>query len=756
MTGWRIRRREGLGLMGMWGAGMAAAGAGAAFAAGSDSAQDTRLQAVLARLRGGQGITVVALGGSITTGYAARVPSEGGWAAQVARWLGTLGPVRFVNAGVSGTDSAVGGHRLQAHVLDARPDLVFVEFAVNDLALDAAVRGSSFEALLRRLLLAPQAPAVLPVLLTLQGNQPREVAELQARLARQLGLQPLDIGAALAAQVQQGRLRWADLHDEPVHPNPRGHDEIARLVIAALQLAAAAAPAAPSAPAPLPAPLFGVDHLHLRAWSGEALKPWRGQGFVRGGAVHPEWAALPGGQAPGFTTTADTAEAAFLVWGRQIALFHAESEHFRNLEAWVDDGPAVTVRGQVAERRGYLGWSHTVVGRGLEPGAHLLQVRVRRDEWAGSGRPASFLAVMAAGVLPRAVREALPGDFEWRPDGSTLDPGWRRVAPDDAQLRYVGRIERGPALPPLLAWSGSELRARFTGPRLGFVLASVHWGIGHFTVEIDGRRRVLAMRAGEGPQQWQLRETLGPGEHTLRLIKRTEGSMAEARLLGVLLDARQGALLPPPPPRPLRLTCYGDSITAGACNGDIGEDQYDDLYHHDGTRAYGALAAERLGADYHGIAVSGIGLTAGFHELKMQQVWNRVAPRADAALAAPDDVAHEVVLVNLGQNDHGYPASRGERFSADFGARYLDFIRLLRGHHRHAKIVLLMGGMSAPQEQPAIPAALLAAQATLRAEGDARVFVHRFRAFAWAHPRIDVHAQLADELVTFLQTEVLP
>jgi lysophospholipase L1-like esterase len=205
----------------------------------------------------------------------------------------------------------------------------------------------------------------------------------------------------------------------------------------------------------------------------------------------------------------------------------------------------------------------------------------------------------------------------------------------------------------------------------------------------------------------------------------------------------------------LKFEFYGDSITAGACNGDIAEDQYEDLSSHDGTRAYGALTAERLGADYVGIAVSGIGITATWHDLLMPQVWNRYAPRLDAAIAPPDPRAPDVVLLNLGQNDHGFRASKGQSIAPDFGARYLAFVRQLRGRYPHARIVLLMGGMSAPQEQPAIPHAVQRAVQTLRAEGDAQVWSYRFRAFAWTHPRIDVHAQMADELTEFLQAEVL-
>jgi len=465
---------------------------------------------------------------------------------------------------------------------------------------------------------------------------------------------------------------------------------------------------------------------------------------VRGGPVHPEWP----GQAPGWTSSDDTAEASFLVWGREVALFHAESEHFRNLEAWVDDGAPVTLQGHVPERRGYLGWHYTVVGHGLEPGAHLLHVRMKRDQLSGSGRAASITAVMAAGLLPPALR---PSAFEAAPANRTPE-GWHFVRADDTRLAWVGRFDTRDPAAPVMAWSGSELRARFSGTKLALRLAATR-GVSHFGVEIDGRRHALVLQ-GEGARDWQLKEPLPPGPHTLRVIKRTEGLMAEARLLGLLLAA-DGRLLDPPPAAPLRLEFYGDSITAGACNGDLGTDQYEDLSTHDGTRAYGALAARQLGADYVGIAISGTGITRTWGDLLMPQVWDRVAPRLDTALAPVGTRAPDVVLVNLGQNDHGLPASRGEPFAADFGARYLDFVRQLRRRYPDAKLVLLLGGMSAWKEQPALQKALADTAARLRADGDARVWTYTFQAFAWAHPRIDVHAQMADELTIFLREQVL-
>ena len=82
-------------------------------------------------------------------------------------------------------------------------------------------------------------------------------------------------------------------------------------------------------------------------------------------------------------------------------------------------------------------------------------------------------------------------------------------------------------------------------------------------------------------------------------------------------------------------------------------------------------------------------------------------------------------------------------------------VRSLRARYPDARLVLLAGGMTAWKDEPAIPRALQQALTTLRDEGDDRVWTYTFQAFAYAHPRIDVHTQMADELTRFLQTEVL-
>lgn len=97
-----------------------------------NSLQECRMRQGLpnffAKLKAGGPLTIAYLGGSITA-------AGGGWRDQSVKWFQQQYPkaqLAQVNAGVGGTGSDLGVFRLQRDVLDRKPDLVFVEFAVND------------------------------------------------------------------------------------------------------------------------------------------------------------------------------------------------------------------------------------------------------------------------------------------------------------------------------------------------------------------------------------------------------------------------------------------------------------------------------------------------------------------------------------------------------------------------------------------------------------------------------------------------
>ena len=78
-------------------------------------------------------INCVAIGGSITA--AGGVSAS--WGSKVSTWLGekTGKKVNFYNAGIGGTGSDFGITRLYDDVVSRDPDIVFVEFSVNDRAI---------------------------------------------------------------------------------------------------------------------------------------------------------------------------------------------------------------------------------------------------------------------------------------------------------------------------------------------------------------------------------------------------------------------------------------------------------------------------------------------------------------------------------------------------------------------------------------------------------------------------------------------
>ena len=75
-------------------------------------------------------ITCVAIGGSITEAGGVTLS----WGKYFSDWLSsqTGKKVNFYNKGVGGTDSSYGLVRLYSDVSSLEPDIVFVEFSVND------------------------------------------------------------------------------------------------------------------------------------------------------------------------------------------------------------------------------------------------------------------------------------------------------------------------------------------------------------------------------------------------------------------------------------------------------------------------------------------------------------------------------------------------------------------------------------------------------------------------------------------------
>jgi lysophospholipase L1-like esterase len=662
----------------------------------------------------------VAVGGSITTGYAAD-PVRGGWAALVAQALAPrfAGGVAFVNRGVSGTDSVAAAARISAHADGA--DLVVLEFAVNDQWLDPSLRRQAYEGCLRQVLVLPSRPRVLCLFLAEEGGT--SVHREQSVIADHYGVPWLDAGLVPGADG------WNP--GDPIHPNGVGHARIAEAVLAALVPVLEAPTPAPGSPRDLRDPLYSSDWQYVRLW--DHRNAVASGGWQPGSDVHGEW-AVHGGEPSGWHV-ADDAVLTLRVTGKVIGVLYSESEHYRDLEAWVDDGPPVILEARVASRQGYLGWAYRALARDLT-GEHVVRIRLA-SEGRGTGRPAHVVAIVAAGVADSGRGfEALATHTD---------------APGDLALTWTGRFDPAALPGAKFGWQLTRLSGRFTGPKLSLWFSEVT-DRNYFEVVVDGRSRLLELLA-TSPRSVTIADDLGDGDHRLEIVKRSEGLFGSATLAGLGLAPGERWLEPGPRPA-RRLEFYGDSITAGACNEDIGADQYDTLATHDPNLSYGAIAARRLGAEIVNLGVSGTGLTCSWNPILMPDVWDRAAPAIEAPRIAPDRNP-DVVVVNLGQNDFGFAQSQGRPFDPDYGPRLRALVLGLRARYPGAWIVGALGGMTGWRECEPLRRLWTETFNGLGA-ADGRVLSFFFEAASSAHPRVDVHALLAQQLSSYLTREVWP
>ncbi|WP_043583987.1 SGNH/GDSL hydrolase family protein [Geminisphaera colitermitum] len=93
----------------------------------------------------GKPVKIGYLGGSIT--------AQKGWRVQSLAWLQKQFPnakLSEINAAIGGTGSNLGVFRVEADVLDQKPDLLFVEFAVNDAGAKPADIRKAMEGIVRK------------------------------------------------------------------------------------------------------------------------------------------------------------------------------------------------------------------------------------------------------------------------------------------------------------------------------------------------------------------------------------------------------------------------------------------------------------------------------------------------------------------------------------------------------------------------------------------------------------------------------
>ncbi|MBR4096856.1 MAG: SGNH/GDSL hydrolase family protein [Oscillospiraceae bacterium] len=188
----------------------------------------TRLAAAMKKAENGEKVTVGVIGGSITQGSSA-TNQNNCYASLFKKWWEEKFPsaeISFVNAGIGGTNSYLGVHRVDEQLLTHNPDVVIVEFSVNDT--DKTMNKYSYDSLVRKILSYETNPAVM-LLFTTQENG-TSLQDTHKEIGMAYDLPMISYREVVYQEVAAGTLDWKSISPDNIHPNDAGHGIIGQLV----------------------------------------------------------------------------------------------------------------------------------------------------------------------------------------------------------------------------------------------------------------------------------------------------------------------------------------------------------------------------------------------------------------------------------------------------------------------------------------------------------------------------------------------
>lgn len=194
------------------------------------------LAARMRRAAKGENLTIGFLGGSITQGSLAAKP-EKTYAFLVYRWWCENFPqaaFRYVNAGIGGTSSHFGAARVREDVLMYQPDVLVVDFSVND---DADVFfQETYEGVLRSCMNWQSRPALL-LLYNVFYDTGESAQGYHEKLADYYNIPSASMRDSVYQRILEGTYTQTELTPDGLHPNDKGHELVASELIRVLELA---------------------------------------------------------------------------------------------------------------------------------------------------------------------------------------------------------------------------------------------------------------------------------------------------------------------------------------------------------------------------------------------------------------------------------------------------------------------------------------------------------------------------------------
>lgn len=239
------------------------------------------LPRIIEKLKEGT-VTLGFIGGSITDAESGKR-----WPEYVIGWFARNYPgVRFYveNAAIGATGSDLAVFRAERDLINRGCDIVFIEYAVNDIGETSEKRMRTREGLIRKLL---QEERDLVITYTYsqemyeymkEGKMPPSIEEFEA-LAEHYHISSIWMGLYALEEVKKGMMRWEEWLPDGLHPEERGSFSYAQSVIQFLTKELIEEPNVKPIPAgkgiPEPVNVLNWGKSHLIPFSEVSLEgPW--------------------------------------------------------------------------------------------------------------------------------------------------------------------------------------------------------------------------------------------------------------------------------------------------------------------------------------------------------------------------------------------------------------------------------------------------------------------------------------------------